>query len=269
MSAISNVQRVELTAREYHALDRLNASALVEIATSPAKFGWEREQRLAGGGQEEPTAALRLGTWAHTLLLDKSPLSPLVAPCQLDTAKAYKELAAANPGALVLTEKEYELGKAMVCAVHRHPKVAALLACEHEVSLLFDMQEYPDQPVLPMKARLDGLGPGWLVDYKTAADASPEGMAKAVAGWKYHLKMALYHDVAKAFQGGEPVRVVVIAQEKEPPYLVGTYALGADWLDRGRQAYRDALLTYRLAGVHGWPTSYNQDVEDLGVPRWL
>lgn len=76
-----------------------------------------------------------------------------------------------------------------------------------------------------LRARWDYLPEtdgGLLVipDLKSARDASDAGMAKAMGDNGLHRQSEWYERVAKLLQLAEDVVVVLIAQEKEPPYLV-------------------------------------------------
>ena len=76
-----------------------------------------------------------------------------------------------------------------------------------------------------LRARWDYLPDtdgGLLVipDLKSAHDASDPGMAKAMGDNGLHRQAEWYERVAKLLQLAEDVVVVLIAQDKEPPYLV-------------------------------------------------
>ena len=159
-------------------------------------------------------------------------------------------------------------GRDMAAAVLMNADASEVLVGAHEVSLLFDFELEPGSPTIPMKARIDCLGTGpWFADLKTTTDASPEGFGREAVKWRYHLKMALYHDAVKALIGEAP-RTLVVAVEKEPPHFVGCYEFDEDALDLGRLRYREAVETWLRCQKDGWPTAYTEGVQTLRLPKW-
>ena len=105
------------------------------------------------------------------------------------------------------------------------------------------------------------------VDYKTTTDASPRKFARSAADFRYHMQAAAYED-GLAHLTGDRVPCVLIAQEKEPPYLVGVYRF-QDWdVDRGLDLWRDALdlLVKCRTGDH-WP-GHPEQITALDLPTW-
>ena len=70
------------------------------------------------------------------------------------------------------------------------------------------------------------------------------------------------------FDNGQPPVFVLIAQEKEPPYLV-TVDEPKPWvIEGGRALNREALATYARCTRRGeWP-GYEPVVHQLDVPGW-
>lgn len=106
-----------------------------------------------------------------------------------------------------------------------------------------------------------------IVDVKTAEDASPEGFAKSIANWRYHVQHAIYVDGVKAATGKEP-RFVFLVVEKKPPYAVAVYVLDPESIALGRAEYRRDLQLYAECVRSGqWP-GYGEKIQTIGVPQW-
>ena len=102
---------------------------------------------------------------------------------------------------------------------------------------------------------------------KTTVDASPEGFAKQVANFGYHIQEAFYRRVM-AIDGHDIDRFVFIAVEKEPPFACGVYEL--DWAsrDEGVAAVEAALEMIQRAQTSGeFSTGYGA-LQTLQIPRW-
>lgn len=110
-----------------------------------------------------------------------------------------------------------------------------------------------------------------LTDYKTTADASPEGFGKSAFNHGYLAKMALQRDLfMKAFNEKRKVVVGLLAQEKVEPYLPMLYTLTDEQLRVGRFQYLEALATYKKCKeLDSWPGYSNGITEqELLVPEW-
>jgi len=120
-----------------------------------------------------------------------------------------------------------------------------------------------------VKARLDiCTASGELWDYKTTTDASPMAFGRAAANYDYWLKMAFYHDMYAMAYGKPPKKVVLLAQEKEAPYLCQAYAMTPAQIDAGRTAYQMALGIYtRCLATDNWP-AYGGGIMELETPAW-
>lgn len=126
-----------------------------------------------------------------------------------------------------------------------------------------------------VKIRIDHVdvvdGVVYITDYKTTADASPEGFGKSAFKHGYLAKMALQRDLfVKAFNEKRKVVVGLLAQEKVEPYLPMLYTLTDEQLRIGRLQYLEALATYKKCKeLDSWPGYSNGITEqELIVPDW-
>lgn len=127
-----------------------------------------------------------------------------------------------------------------------------------------------------VKIRIDHVdvvdGVVMINDYKTTADASPEGFGKSAFSHGYLAKMALQRDLfVKAFNEKRKVVVGLLAQEKIEPYLPMRYTLTDEQLRIGRLQYMEALATYKKCKeLDVWPGYSNGIAEqDLMIPEWI
>lgn len=293
-----------LTEEAYRAIEAISASDLCEILKCPAK--WRYREKTETKAMELGTAAhaALLEQERFSAAYYREAESNDWEPPALDTVAEIKkyladagikapsgagkdELAymAANAGATVLcveqerdrlaaeltgaqalAPKDYDKIQAMRGTIYAQPEYSkALTGAAVEVSITG--VEYMG---VTLKARLDVVtANGELWDYKTTTDASPDAFGRSAHNYDYWLKMAFYHDMFAAAYGQTPARTVLLAQEKESPYLCQAYALTKEQLQAGRTAYQMALGIYaRCLESGNWP-AYGGGVQELQTPNWL
>lgn len=258
--------RHDLTNAEYHASSAISKSGLDLIRKAPALFKWRREN------PQEPTPAMRLGTLTHSAVLepDSFASSVIALPEGIDrrTSAGKAEWNAfeieAN-GREIITAEEMAKLEAIRDAVHAHPAAAKALAGSPtiEQSIFWDIDD------VACRCRPDCVTErGVIVDLKTTRDASPDGFAKSIASYRYHVQAAYYSDGYEAAFGEAPRGFVFIAVETEPPYLVGVYVASAQMILRGRSAYEADLETFRRCrDADEWP-GYSDTPLTLELPKW-
>jgi hypothetical protein len=110
----------------------------------------------------------------------------------------------------------------------------------------------------------------WVLgEYKSATDASPAGCAKAMWSYSYHQRAQWYVRGARRVLGD--AALVLIFQEKIPPYLVHCAEPDAIALRHGADRNDEALAIYAQCTAEGrWPGYEPEDeVAPLSLPDWL
>lgn len=254
-----------LPAEDYHAIEALSASGAKLLLRSPAHY------LASKSSPKEPTAAMRLGTVVHTLILepDKATAEIAVMP-KFDRRttigkKAAEEFEEDHRGKLVIDEGVWSKASSIAEAVLKNPIVRDNLGGgQSEVTMLWHQYD------VPCKARIDYLTGSAILDVKTCNDASPEGFARQIATFQYHVQAAHYANGFREVVGWDLDRFVFIAVESEAPYAVGCYTLDARSLQSGRilieraaEAYRRALTMEPTAAA-----SYADEILEISVPNW-
>lgn len=206
------------------------------------------------------------GSAAHALVLGVGdPIAVIDAPTwQTKAAKEAREAARAN-GETPLLVADYERVQEMADALASHTFAMSLLSGgKPEVSAYA-----VDEPTGVMRrCRFDYLRPGIGVDYKSTADASPDGFARSVVNFGYDMQAAWYTDLADDL-GHTLDAFAFVAQEKTAPYIVEVYELPLDLIVRGRTRNYRALERFRDCTETGiWPGYTGRDFTTLPAPRW-
>ena len=245
---------------QYHADPAVSASHLHAIARSPYHY-WARyinPLRMP----VEPTAAMRLGTLVHCVVLEPDEASKRFGVCGPRNTKAGKEQAAdmAARGIEAVTPSDMLTANCMADSVRSHPAASALLAHgKAEQSFWWD----DAATGLRCKCRPDWYSGTTVVDLKTTTDASPAGFAKSVATFRYHTQASHY---LSGLHGAE--RFVFITVEKTAPYVVAVYELDAAALAAGNELrQRDLRMIADCRATNEWP-GYGDGCQTLSLPSW-
>lgn len=256
---------IGIPAADYHAIEALSASGAKLLLRSPAHY------LAARNTPREPSTAMRLGTIVHALTLEHDTfhnefaVMPKFDKRTTVGKKAVEQFEEEHKGKTVVDEQVYDKAYAIMQSIQKHPIAAeGLTGGNAEVSLLWD------QYGLPCKARVDYMTGSAIFDIKTCQDASPEGFAKQVAAFQYHVQAAHYAAGFREVVGWELDRFVFIAVESEAPHAVGVYTLDARSLQSGRTLMQRAASAYRVAleQASDAPAIYSHDVVEISVPSW-
>jgi hypothetical protein len=267
---------------DYHAdKTALSSSGARTLTTScPEGFKWEREH----GRPDKPH--FDEGRAAHAQLLGIG--SPLYVPCsdqlddegkpkpyaRWDTNAAKAKVAAARArGETPVKADVAQRVKAMAEKLRRHETAGPLFARPGKAEQTFVARD-PDTNVL-CKIRCDWMPdvePGQrliIVDYKGTTCAQPKAFERRLAEFGYDQQGAFYTDVLTWRYGLDVSPVfIIVAQEKEAPYLVSVCEPRPYVIDGGRELNREALAAYaRCTLLDEWP-GYDPGVAYLDVPGW-
>lgn len=253
----------------YHGWEAGRTSQLKLFERSPA------HARYAILHQAEATTYMNVGQALHVATLEPEKFREefVVAPHvdrRTNVGKAtWAEFQMASAGKTVLSGKEHDLAANMSAAVYRHPFAQELLqnVTHSELSLVWD----DPTTGIRMKARLDILttasGFTWIVDLKSTVDASPRGFGRQIANLHYDLQAAIYLDGANVLMP-HPRRFAFIAAEKEPPYCVAVYDMGAEDLAVGYAKYRRWAGQWKACNeTNTWP-GYGAGLQTPWIPGW-
>jgi len=262
--------RFDLEADLYHRreLGVVSKSALDLFQRSPAHY-----KAWIDGHDRKETDALRFGQAMHVALLEPERFSdtyivePDFGDCRGKANRAARDAwRESNANRVVVSNDNQSSITAMQRSFFAHPTASKLLhGGISEVSLRW----VDDETGVVCKARADRWNPDrkLAVDLKSTDDASPEGFAKSVAKWRYHVQDALYRAGFAAC--GEPVEhFALVAIEKEPPYAVAVYTLDTEAVAKGHSLARAGIEMMRVClDTKSW-VAYSNGVSELALPRW-
>ncbi|MCX8559811.1 PD-(D/E)XK nuclease-like domain-containing protein [Mycolicibacterium mucogenicum] len=276
----------DISEHDYHS-DRgsLSSTGAKLLLRSPAKFRWEQDN------PRKPKKEYDFGHVAHELLLGKGSgifvLDPekhglnkdgslSKAPANTSLWKETAEAARAR-GEVPVSKDVFDDALRMVEAVRRDP-VAGSLFTDGDAEL----SAYATDPVtgVRVRCRFDwkvGRPAGFItiVDLKTTQDAEPSEFERLAAKFGYCLAAAWYSWIASVVFGVPigRVRFLLVAVEKEPPYLVSVTEWDDDDLEVGLAMRRDAIdLFHECTTTNTWDSWRGHDptkVHTIHLPAWM
>jgi len=237
----------DLQEKAYRGALGLSQSALKDFITkSPAHFlAAQQEVR-------EPTKAMEIGTAFHATMLQENPKEHYAVKLKMDgrtkEGKAYNEsFAIDNAGKAIIDYEEETMINAMRDSILAHPLARKLynLTTKKEVAVFGTLSTLEGD--VRLKGRIDAYceEEGFILDYKTCEDASPNGFKKAVYDFRYDIQNVQYPWLIKN-AGKKFTKFYFIAVEKKPPYAVGVYSISDGWLTYTADLWFDAVNRFGL-----------------------
>jgi hypothetical protein len=268
-----------LSNEDYHAMrDVFSKSTLDLFANRPARL----KHRLDGGEFDE-SDAMRLGTAAHTALLEPGEISKRYRVHTEGLNKntnAYKALKAEAEaaGLQIIDPHELEAAQAIADAVlAKMDRIAAKVGGVNpfrrkdgvtEASLFWTDKDTG----LRLRTRPDWMsfgtgGPNFIIDLKTTRDAG-EGFDKSTENFRYDVSAAFYSDGYEAVFGHPPDGYLLVCVESKAPHLVCVRFATPEILTRGRAAYKKDLAGIaQCVATSEWP-DFPDDFVPMTLPKW-
>ena len=258
---------IRISNKEYRDRDGISSSELKKLMQSPMHYRYWKDNP-----EDKDTPALLFGRACHKYVLETYDFYNefAVAPnCDRRTKEGKAEwqlFCDQNKGKDIITQEQFEQIDAMRTAAYATPFVSKLLSGEKELSFWGEDEETG----LVLKCRPDCItewnGKHILVDYKTSQDVENTKFCRDSIKFGYDLQLAYYRDILKQNTGLDYM-VVIIAQEKTAPYVTNVFQLSENYLESGREVYKEMLRVYKDCEDSGNWYGYMKDgISVLGQP---
>lgn len=212
---------------EYHA-DKAIGSTTAKLALESLQL---LKDELDGIRQRKDTRAYQFGRAGHMFYTDRALFDQLVStgpvnektgrPYGAET-KAYQEWAAANPGKIILGDRE--LTDLTLMDQRMPSQVREVLSDPEGVA---ESSFYVSLAGVAVKCRPDWISNGTIYDIKTIANIADA--ERHISKFKYWFSHAWYRMIVKA-ETGKSMPFRFIFAEKNPPYRWRLIDIDADWI---------------------------------------
>lgn len=252
-----------LASADYHSDSALGSSSLKTLATkTPAHLkGMERKE----------SASFDIGTAFHTLILEPAKEDTIICGGDDRRGNRWKELKAEADfnGNVILTTDDYNKVFTMRDAFMKNAEAMELIGTVGRSELsLFHTDK---QTGVRCKIRPDRINDklNCMVDLKTALTASPEGFARAVADYGYHIQQAFYLRTWNShFASKQIENFYFLVIEKEPPFASAIYQLDAFSVMEGHNMVNHGLTLYRQCMTSNVWNGYPAGIQQISIPRY-
>lgn len=258
----------ELDIEEYHNVDGVSRSGLIEFDRSPFHY-WNAYLNPARP-QHEATEAMNFGNAFHTFVLEPDLFSKrfCTIPDGIDrrTKQGKEDFAvfeANSIGKTVLTGKQVETLTAMKLSLINHPNAMQLLEggrIEHSV---FWNEPHTGQLC---KTRPDVWHDDFTADLKTISAADERSFTNAMMAHGYHIQAAMNREGIREETGKDIKSHTFVCVEKTFPFAVGIYILDITALEHAHVKFKKLITDFaeckRTNVWEGYP------IKTIFLPEW-
>lgn len=264
-----------MTDKEYRASPGISRSELWRL--NPRTGGTPEKFLYAKENPEPPTPAMVFGTLAHLALLEPSSFMErfTFAPEGIDrrtkAGKAlWSEFVESVGDRTVISKDDWTTACLMAAKVIEIDLARKLLCGEHERVFRWTDETTGEE----CKIRVDSIrmvgGVPVIVDYKTTTDASFDAFARKCVKMGYDFQAGMYTEGVEIVSGMKP-RFVFIVQETEPPFAVNILEADDEFIQRGRDLFRELLGIYHeCKTTNNWYGYLGPEavIGRLSLPPW-
>lgn len=255
--------------RSYDAIEAVNWSTLVHLATSPKMLRWRLDH------PRPDTREFQLGRAIHCAIFEprRFASSYVVAPDfgnlreKASRTKRAEWLLDLPRDVEVMAGEEHALALRCAEAVLEHPIAADLLRGGRGEEVITWTDE---ETGLRCKGRVDWITPIWLLDLKSTRHTTLGAMGRDCASRLYHGQLAFYHRgaiAARVLPRDAELPRVILVQTVEP-FDVAPARLSHEHFERGVNLCREFLGTYAACQLSDlWP-GLAPGLIDLPLPAW-
>jgi hypothetical protein len=233
------------------AIDALRFSRLRLFGKSAAHYK---------GAVEEPTYDMERGTAVHGLVFGNIQVVGWEEG-RPRRGKDYDAFAADHPGALILTNSEYQTASAMAAAVQKNRLAKDILDGEYEQTMLWqrDGRWCRGTPDVRNDVRR------FHAELKTGETADPRKFQWKLRDFCYHGQLAWYADGAELAGRPRPESHYIVAVEAAAPYVSTVFRVRHDAIEAGRRLITTWLEQLRACEASdAWPP-YCESVVELAL----
>ena len=242
---------------------QLSYSSLKEFAKSPAHYvEYLRKER-------KPSPAMLFGSLVHCLLLQPNEVSnqfavmPNVDKRTKEGKAAYETFLLTADGKEVVTQEQYNEADNLVNKVISEPHIAnAIQGCN-----TFEKEWRAEINGLPFRGFFDGEADDYILEVKTANDASPKTIINDFYNRQYHIQAGLYSHIS-----GKPIKYLII--ETTAPYNVILADVDPAFTDLGLKEAVKHINSFKVCLENnmfnmGYEFHMESGAFTIGLPSWI
>tara|TARA_R110000824_G_scaffold148463_1_gene318269 strand:- start:1385 stop:2212 length:828 start_codon:yes stop_codon:yes gene_type:complete len=232
--------------------EAISQSDIKNVLSSPADYYHMQHTNL-------DTPAINLGKRFHMLTLEKDRFYERytgIPKCRKGS-KEYKEYQEQHEGKELIKEDDFRTLIRMRMDLELHPEAYRYLhnIKSREQAFFWNAESAYGHKVWA-RGKYDFITEdGILCDLKTTSDCSPSSMYWNIKKWKMHIQPAYYIDGLRAL-GENITGFRFICIETKAPYKVCVYEIDEDFINAGRELYKEGLDKYMRMKPEDYKNGY-------------
>jgi hypothetical protein len=241
----------------------LSYSSLKEFNKSPRHYvDYLRKER-------KPTPAMAFGSLLHCLLLTPNEfqkqffLMPSIDRRTKEGKAAYEDCMKASEGKELVTSEQYDEADNLVNKIVSESHIASVIqGCKK-----FEQEWRADINGLPVRGFFDGEADDYILEVKTANDASPKTIINDFFNRQYHIQAGLYNLVSQ-----KPIKYLIV--ETTSPYNVVLADADQDYINYGIEKVKESISRFKVCMDNnmfdmGYEFHLDNGVFNIGLPSWI
>jgi len=240
-----------------------------EISNSDCKLIEKSISHYLNKDQKEDTSSMGFGRALHSYVLEESNFHQnyIVSPEGMDRRTKigkdqYQHLL--DSGREVISASDWREINQLRDNLRAHPMAKNVLngaQCEGVLTGEFDG--------VPVRAKIDLLNNGYVIDLKSCQDASASEFARSIGKYNYYQQAAFYIDLCAQNGLGATGFLFIAVERGARQHGVACYSLDQPSIDIGRASYKKSLAKYKdyLNNPKQY-VGYSDKIENIGAPHW-
>lgn len=264
-----------MNAADYHAdkdapVASLSSSIAKILLTQSPLHAWTAHPRLNPDYRQEEKEEFDYGTAAHAMLLESDSSGLCVVEADDWRTKAAREARDAARA----TGKTPILARQLAKVTRMVEAAKGVIGTSEFVGIL--SRGKPEHTIMwqeggaLLRSRLDlwDASTGVILDYKSAADASPDGFNRQIPRMGYDFQGAFYRRAVMMDGAHLDPKFILLAQEKEAPYDCTFHAIAPSMAEiANAQVERAIAIWSECMRTRKWP-GYDKRVHYAEATAW-
>ena len=240
-----------------------------EISNSDLKLIEKSISHYLNKDQREDTSSMGFGRALHSYVLEEAKFFEtfIVAPEGMDRRTKEGKVTYSNlieSGREIITAPEWVELNQLRKNIRNHPIAKNILSgAECEGAITGEIEG------VPMRAKIDIISNGYVVDLKSCQDASLGEFNRSIGKYNYYQQAAIYLELCRQNRLPATGFLFIAVERGARQHGVACYSLDQSSIDIGMSRAKRSLQKYKdHLNNPGRYLGYSDKIEVVGAPQW-
>jgi exodeoxyribonuclease VIII len=250
---------------EYHKLEGISNSGISLILDCPARYYYEK---LSGLCNKEKSNELLIGSAIDSRVFEPNLFTKqytfLPDDFKIKSGKKFEEYEK-NENRYIFSRKDYKKILDITDAINNTNIFKNFKNTGKSQQTLI----WEDENGVTLRSRPDWMNDDFIVDLKTTRSANPKFFSRSIEEYNYHTQAFMQLEGAYKLDGKKRTHIL-LAIEKEEPYICEQFILNNDSLEKGREnCLRGAFIYQQCLENAYWPSYGNGESIEISINNFL